>query len=79
MQPHQQRVIDEQAEVGTFLSTTRDRATKLEAFFGASVFKGLPQDEQGRLFRQVAIMNTAIFALTEYVTVLEARIQNFPQ
>jgi hypothetical protein len=77
MQPHQQRVVDEKAETQAFLDTTRERANKLKAFLGTSTFNGLSLDEQGRLFRQHAIMTTTIFCLTELAVLLEARIENF--
>jgi hypothetical protein len=77
MQPHEQRVIDERGEVQTLLSLTTRRKKALEAFFGTAIFRGLADDEQGRLFRQSAVMGTAIYALQEYAHILEARIQNF--
>ena len=63
--PHQQRVMDEQIEVG-------ERLAKLEAFIKASpVFQGLPSDERTRL-------KTQAFVMGMYWTVLRERIANFP-
>ncbi len=64
MQPHQKRVIDERNELD-------DKRNKLSAFIGGSqVFKGLPEQEQIRLRRQIAIMD-------EYFDILQERIASF--
>jgi hypothetical protein len=45
LQPHQQRVVDELAEL-------EDKRTKLKAFFDTPICAGLAEDEQWRLARQ---------------------------
>lgn len=61
--PHQQRVVDEQAELD-------DRRTKLTAFYSTPIFHGLPESEQSRLLRQGVAMRT-------YSEILGERIAAF--
>lgn len=63
MQPHQQRVVKEKAELD-------DRAHKLSLFFRTEMFEGLPTAERDRLRTQLHLMR----ALS---SVLEARINAF--
>lgn len=63
LQPHQQRVVDEKAE----LDSKRDRLTE---FFKGKIFATLAADEQDRLTRQAAIME-------QYSGVLAERIVHF--
>ena len=65
MQPHQQRVVDEKAELS-------DKTDKLEAFLGGSIYVGLPPAEQSRLTRQHRIMQL-------YEQVLSERISSFTE
>jgi len=63
-EPHQQRVVDEHAEL-------YDRLGKLTVFIESSpIFAGLDPDEQGRLFIQRA-------AMSAYEAVLAERIRHF--
>ena len=61
--PHQQRVIDEKAELD-------ERRAKLAAFAHTEMFAGLPQDEQTRLEHQG-------FHMGAYSDILAQRIANF--
>lgn len=61
--PHQQRVIDEKADLD-------DKLAKLTAFFDNPIFAGLDVAEQGRLRDQVSYM-------AGYSEVLSARIAAF--
>lgn len=63
--PHQQRVVDEKAELDT-------KIEKLTAFIQPSnaIFQGLPNAEAGRLVYQLSIMD-------EYSRVLAERIAAF--
>lgn len=64
MQPHQERVISEKAELDGKLN-------KLKAFIEESpTFKGLPADERGRLNKQFD-------AMAEYSSILSQRIAAF--
>lgn len=64
MQPYQQRVIDEKAELD-------DKRTRLEHFIEHNAtYKALPADEQHRLSQQAAFM-------WGYSMVLGARIAHF--
>jgi hypothetical protein len=63
MQPHQQRVVDEKAELS-------EKLNKLEAFESGAIFAGLPPAEQTRLTRQLFIMKL-------YEQVLSERISAF--
>lgn len=63
MQPHQQRVIDEKAELD-------EKREKLDAFGRTPMFTGLPQQEKERLTAQAHIM-------TMYSAVLSDRIAAF--
>lgn len=63
IQPHQQRVIDEHAELDA-------KRKKLGEFFSTTVFKGLPEVEQGLLRAQFNAMN-------RYAAILSARIALF--
>lgn len=64
--PHQQRVIDEHAELS-------DRVEKLSAFIAASaIFPKLDAAERSRLRRQLALMS-------QYADVLAERIKAFGQ
>lgn len=64
MQPHQQRVVDEKAELD-------EKLAKLVAFGITPLFASLPADEQGRLNRQHSLME-------QYSAVLGERIAAFP-
>ena len=61
--PHQQRVVDERAELV-------DKITKLDSFVAGSMFSTLVMEEQGRLSKQLEVMR-------DYATVLQARIDAF--
>jgi len=63
MQPHQQRVVDEKAELN-------ERLGKLLAFFQSPVFDGLSEAERSRLRNQARFMDG-------YAAVLEERIAAF--
>lgn len=63
MEPHQQRVVDEKAELS-------DKLDKLETFVGGAVYASLPAPEQTRLSRQILIMQL-------YEQVLSERISAF--
>jgi hypothetical protein len=63
MQPHQERVVTEKAEVD-------ERLAKLHAFIKTETFAGLDAAEQKRLQRQAGIM-------TDYSLVLGERIKAF--
>lgn len=66
LQPHQQRVVDEQKELA-------DKLIKLREFIGASpIFQKLPMDEQARLKAQE-------FHMSMYWRILGDRIQEFPK
>lgn len=61
--PHQQRVLDEKAELD-------ERRGKLTAFYSTPTFHGLPESEQSRLLSQGAAMRS-------YSEILGERIANF--
>ena len=63
IQPHQQRVIDEKAELD-------GRIAKLAAFVESPVFLSVRQDEQERLKDQIDVMRI-------YSEILAARIRAF--
>ena len=63
MAPHQQRVVDEKAELD-------DRAAKLRVFLDTPIFAGLDVSEQHRLGRQLHVMQ-------EYALTLGERIAAF--
>ena len=60
MQPHQQRVVDEKAELSEKLS-------KLESFIGGAIYAGLPAAEQTRISRQYLIMQLYEQVLSERI------------
>jgi hypothetical protein len=64
MQPHQQRVVDEKAELDSKLE-------KLRAFLPSPIFAKLDEDERKRLFTQANIMS-------DYSEILGERIAAFP-
>jgi hypothetical protein len=61
--PHQQRVLDEKAELD-------ERRERLAAFFSTPIFHGLPESEQIRMERQAVAMRT-------YSEILGERIAAF--
>jgi hypothetical protein len=63
MQPHQQRVVEEKAELD-------NKIQKLNAFFHSSIFSSLPEAEKDRMKRQVGVME-------EYSSILQERINAF--
>ena len=63
LQPHQQRVVTEKAELD-------EKLAKLNAFGQGPIFATLPPDEQERLIRQSKIMD-------QYSVVLGERIAAF--
>lgn len=63
LQPHQQRVVDENKELG-------DRLAKLLAFFQSPIFLKLSEAERSRLRNQARFMDG-------YAAVLEERIEAF--
>lgn len=64
MLPHQQRVVDEKAELDA-------RAEKLRAFIVSERYEALPAAERERMFRQSGLM-------LAYSGVLGERIAAFP-
>lgn len=64
-QPHQQRVIDEKAELD-------DRRSKLAAFLYTGTFEALDAAERERLEKQLRLM-------TSYSDVLGERIEAFKE
>lgn len=65
IQPHQQRVVDEKAELD-------ERRSKLLAFFNTDLFRRLDQAEKDRLRTQHSVMGV-------YSEVLGQRITAFTQ
>ncbi len=66
MQPHQERVVNEKAELD-------GRLSKLKDFIDTNPhFVPLPQDEKDRLIKQSEVMK-------EYSDILDQRIAAFPQ
>lgn len=63
LQPHQQRVVTEKAELD-------EKLAKLLAFFQTPIFAGLSEAEQSRLRNQARFMDG-------YAAVLEERIAAF--
>ena len=63
LQPHQQRVVEERAEL-------EDKLGKLQAFITGERFASVPDAEQGRLVLQHKLMES-------YALVLEQRIAAF--
>ena len=63
MQPHQQRVVDEKAQLS-------EKLDKLETFEGGAIYASLAPAEQSRLTRQLLIMKL-------YEQVLSERISAF--
>lgn len=63
LSPHQQRVLDEKAELD-------ERLSKLVGFFSTSIFHAIPESEQIRLESQAAVMR-------KYSVILGERIVNF--
>lgn len=58
--PHQQRVVDEKAELD-------GRLSKLIQFMGGDIFKGLDAAERNRMTAQAAAMSMYSFALGERI------------
>ena len=63
LQPHQQRVVTEKAELD-------EKLAKLLAFFQTPIFEALPEAERSRLRNQARFMDG-------YAAVLEERIAAF--
>lgn len=63
-EPHEQRVLDERAELAAKLERLND-------FIGFQRFLELDKDEQSRLRRQAS-------AMTKYLEILDERIAAFP-
>lgn len=63
MLPHQQRVIDEKAELDAKIS-------KLTEFIGGAIFKGLAENEKLLLKLQAS-------AMVMYSAILDTRIETF--
>lgn len=63
MQPHQERVVEERADLDY-------KMDKLSAFLDSNTYYNLPAGEQGRLVEQLGIMN-------QYRDVLDRRISAF--
>ena len=63
LQPHQQRVVDEKADLD-------EKLAKLMGFYSMPVFHGLPESEQSRLLSQGVAMRT-------YSEILASRIAAF--
>lgn len=63
LQPHQQRVVDEKAQLD-------ERLGKLVAFYDTPIYASLDKAEQGRLMRQGQ-------AMSEYSQILGERINVF--
>ena len=63
MEPHQERVVREKAELD-------DKIDKLSEFVGKSVFGGLSDEDRLLLTRQLSVMK-------DYSRILKARISRF--
>lgn len=63
LSPHQQRVVDEKAELD-------QRIEKLAVFINGQIFATVPQDERERLTRQLEVMR-------ELSVILADRIAHF--
>lgn len=78
IQPHQQRVIDERAELAEQHTALDDKRVKLEAFIQSSdVYKELEADEQNDLTEQYHAMTAKHFATVAYLAALDRRISKF--
>ena len=60
LEPHQQRVVDEKAELD-------ERLDKLDVFFSGPIFTTLPEAEQQRLGRQAVAMRSYSEILSERI------------
>ena len=60
MQPHQQRVVEERAEL-------EDKLGKLQTFILSERFVSVPDDEQGRMVLQHHIMNALALVLEQRI------------
>lgn len=60
LQPHQQRVVDEKAELD-------ERLLKLRGFFNTDTFRALAVEEHDRLFRQANAMDAYSVVLGERI------------
>jgi hypothetical protein len=65
MQPHQERVVTEKNQLD-------EKIDKLDTFRAGTIFPTLPEDEQGRLNKQLSFMRS-------YSGVLADRIAAFPE
>jgi len=65
MEPHQERVITEKAELS-------EKVSKLETFLDGAVYASLPAGEQMRLSRQYLIMQLYEQVLSERIGAFEA-------
>jgi regulator of replication initiation timing len=65
MLPHQERVVQERAELV-------DKLFRLKQFFSTPTFEALDTEEKGRLARQAEAMD-------QYAQILADRIHAFPQ
>lgn len=65
LQPHQQRVVDEKAELN-------EKLNKLTSFvLDSPIFKDLPQAERGRLLRQMVLMQLYSEVLADRIAAFE--------
>ncbi len=60
LQPHQQRVVEERAEL-------EERLGKLQSFITGEKFASVPDAEQGRLVLQHHIMNALALVLKQRI------------
>ena len=63
MQPHEERVVAEKAEL-------ESKMEKLKVFFSGSIFHGLAEEDQSLLQSQYAVMK-------QYQEILEKRVNRF--
>lgn len=60
LEPHQQRVVDEKADLD-------EKLRKLMAFFNSNIFAGLSENEQSLMKAQAMAMSMYSFALAERI------------
>jgi hypothetical protein len=79
MQPHEERVVEEEARVAEFSAWATGNLGRLRKFLTSSRFASLSVTEQENLSTQAEQMSAALVAIEEYRGTLALRIEGFKE
>lgn len=77
MEPYQERVVEEQKEVQSFLAKLKERRDKLADFVESQEFSNISENQQSLLGAQLVEMSNMLIPGGSYESILLSRIADF--